>query len=252
MKWDGWTREQLIEAIKLYCVTPFGRLHKGNPDIVTLAARLGRTPSALAYKLTNFAALDTSIPQKGMSNYSKLDAAVWQDFFRDPAEFLAAAEAPIRHLHDEAAEYHMQPEGRDVAVQSFARRGQDFFRAMVLASYGNRCALSGIDAPDLLVASHILPWADTPAERTNPRNGLLLNRLHDRAFENGHLVIENDLRVTFSPRLSPVTREKLERTARTHLRLPDRFAPDPAFLQQHREIWMARWGSPQPQPFRAS
>jgi putative restriction endonuclease len=50
-----WTREQLIAALDLYCRTPFGRLHRSNPDVVTLGKAIGRTPSAVAMKLVNFA-----------------------------------------------------------------------------------------------------------------------------------------------------------------------------------------------------
>lgn len=234
-----------MEAIKLYCVTPFGRLHSTNPDIVALAARLGRTPSALALKLTNFAALDTSRPQKGMSNYSKLDAAVWTEIFGNTDAFFPLPESHSPQLFaadGEAEAYVQRPEGRDVPVQSKARSGQQFFRSMIMTSYGSRCAMTDIDTPDLLIASHILPWAEEKAERTNPRNGLLLNRLHDRAFESGHIVLDEQLRVMFSPKLSGVTRDKLEGAARPHLRLPDRFTPDPSFLKRHRDYWTERWG----------
>lgn len=244
MRSDGWTREQIIEAIKLYCVTPFGRLHSRNPEIVALAERLGRTPNALALKLVNFAALDASKTQKGMSNYSKLDAAVWAEVFGNPDAFLPLPEgqSPLLAADGEAAEFAIRPEGRDIDILSTARSGQQFFRSMIMTSYGSQCALTDIDAPELLVASHILPWAEEKAERTNPRNGLLLNRLHDRAFETGHIVIDDSLRVVFSPKLSSLTREKLERSARAQLRLPDRFAPNPAFLKRHRDYWTERWG----------
>jgi len=53
-----WTREQLIATLDLYCRTPFGRLHRINPDVVTLAEAIGRTPSAVAMKLVNFASFD--------------------------------------------------------------------------------------------------------------------------------------------------------------------------------------------------
>jgi putative restriction endonuclease len=54
----NWTREELILTINLYCKTPFGRLHKSNPDVVVLASLIDRTPSAVAWKLVNFASLD--------------------------------------------------------------------------------------------------------------------------------------------------------------------------------------------------
>lgn len=50
-----WTRDELLIAFNLYCRTPFGRLHRGNPDIIAMAELLGRTPSSVSMKLCNFA-----------------------------------------------------------------------------------------------------------------------------------------------------------------------------------------------------
>jgi putative restriction endonuclease len=71
-----WTREELILAINLYCTIPFGRLHKLNPEVKSLAILIGRTPSSVAYKLVNFASLDPSLKArgiKGASNASNLE-----------------------------------------------------------------------------------------------------------------------------------------------------------------------------------
>ena len=43
-----WTREETLVALNVYCRTPFGRLHGRNPEIIRIAAALGRTPDALA------------------------------------------------------------------------------------------------------------------------------------------------------------------------------------------------------------
>ena len=72
-----WTREQLILTINLYCKTPFGRLHKTNPDVINLSKLIDRTPSSVAWKLVNFASLDPSLQArgiKGAQNASKLGA----------------------------------------------------------------------------------------------------------------------------------------------------------------------------------
>jgi putative restriction endonuclease len=53
-----WTREHLLIALNLYCKLPFGKLHRGNPIIVEVAAKMGRTANSLAMKLCNFASLD--------------------------------------------------------------------------------------------------------------------------------------------------------------------------------------------------
>ncbi len=52
-----WSREQLLIAFNLYCQMPFGKMHSKNPDIIRFADLIGRTPSALAMKLTNIASL---------------------------------------------------------------------------------------------------------------------------------------------------------------------------------------------------
>ena len=53
-----WTREHFLIALNLYCKLPFGKLHNGNPIIMEVAEKMGRTPNSLAMKLCNFAALD--------------------------------------------------------------------------------------------------------------------------------------------------------------------------------------------------
>lgn len=74
-----WTREELILAFNLYCKLPFGKMHKGNPEIIHLASLIGRTNSSVALKLGNLASLDPSLQArgiKGAQNTSKLDKEI--------------------------------------------------------------------------------------------------------------------------------------------------------------------------------
>jgi hypothetical protein len=67
-----------------------------------------------------------------------------------------------------------------------ARVGQGKFRADLarLWGVGEKCSLTGIDVPELLVASHIKPWRDSAdSERLDPRNGLLLASHADKLFD---------------------------------------------------------------------
>ena len=73
-----WREEELLAAMYLYTVLPFGRLHKGTPEIIQLASRLGRTPSSVGMKLSNFASLDPAHQArgvKGLSGASRADRA---------------------------------------------------------------------------------------------------------------------------------------------------------------------------------
>src|SRR5208282_4823902 len=83
---DLWSREQLIVAFNLYCQIPFGKIHNRNPEIIALAKALGRTPSALSYKLANFASLDPALKQRniaGATHGGKLEKQVWNEFNGD-------------------------------------------------------------------------------------------------------------------------------------------------------------------------
>lgn len=57
---NDWQEDELLLTLHLYCRTPFGKLHKTNPDIIQLANTIGRSPSAVALKAVNFASLDPS------------------------------------------------------------------------------------------------------------------------------------------------------------------------------------------------
>lgn len=241
MPQPGWTREQLLEALALYCMIPFGRIHSRNPQIKALAFQIGRTASAVALKMVNFASLDPTLKQRGMANASRLDREVWNEFFEDMSASLAAgAEMHFATGFGEAhrdfiAEDVVFPEGLDVRRSVKTRVNQDFFRRMVLASYENKCALTGVEAPELLVASHIVPWSKNQEVRTIPQNGICLNALHDRAFDEGYLTFTDDFEVLYSHDLPPVARDALESFGSRKLRLPSRFIPDPALLAFHRE-----------------
>jgi predicted restriction endonuclease len=121
------------------------------------------------------------------------------------------------------------------------RRVQGFFRAAVLTSYNHRCALTGLDLPELLTASHIIPWSESVERRADPRNGICLNSLFDRAFDRGLFTFDDDLRVVVSPRLRQATSNarlpcSLDDLEGSRLKLPDRFPPDREAVRYHREM----------------
>lgn len=227
-------------ALKLYFTTPFGKIHSKNPTIINLANKISRSPGAVALKMSNFAALDPTIDRKGMGNYSKSDAVLWEEFFENPAQFLDRLEGLdvdeltySSHVDDNYSD-DKHKVGEDVPILTTRRRNQNFFRATILAAYNGKCAMTKISQQDLLIASHILPWSKFENERLNPRNGILLNALHDRAFDKGL--------ITFGDGLELITSKSLELNDmarpffdKRKLELPEKFGPDPAFLAYHRE-----------------
>jgi predicted restriction endonuclease len=215
---------------------PFGKIHARNPDVIALAGTIDRTPNALAMKMVNFASLDPTISQKGMSNVSKLDQEIWNEFFDEfinsGLEDLTRGEG-LKEVKREEFVYE-QKAGIDLEILSTRRINQDFFRKMVIASYDGKCALSGIDATELLVAGHIIPWSLNPAIRTDPRNGICLNYLYDRAFDRGLIAINEDYSVQYSSCLPEKSVDRLMSISTGKLMLPSRFRPSQEMLRYHR------------------
>lgn len=245
-----WTREQLKLAFYLYCQLPFGKLHQRHPEIIELARLIGRTPSAVAMKLVNFASLDPAITNSGRSglgNASREDRAVWDEFNADwdrlAEETAQQRDALARQI--EKPEMKEAPEPQDYFGETKStivevRVKQAFFRRAVLTSYGSRCCMSGIRDPRLLTASHIVPWSVDRANRLNPRNGLCLSALHDRAFDTGLITVSQDMRIQVSPALMAQSGNAILKAAVLELdgrpmTLPERFVPDLSFLKWHRE-----------------
>ena len=243
----GWTRDQQLVALRLYVRTPFGKLHGRNPQIAELADRIGRTANALAMKACNFASLDPAFrltDRKGLSGASESDRALWGEFAGNAERVAAEAEEAFARLDPARAATEDAgvriPEGEtDVARVVRARRVQGFFRAAVLTSYDGRCAISGLAAPELLVASHIIPWCDSVERRADPTNGLCLNALFDRAFDRGLITVDEDLRVVVSRRLREAADGaelgcSLREAEGRRLATPTRFPPAADALEHHR------------------
>lgn len=223
----------------LYCEIPFGKLHARNPEIIELAKRLNRTPSAVALKMVNFASLDPTLSQKGMANVSALDRKVWDEFFNNIDHYFSADSEPEERLSERPQEDFLSCgsyDAIDVLTSVKARRGQQRFRRVVLASYDRQCAISRISNEQLLVASHIAPWATHKNRRLDPRNGICLNALLDRAFDAGLIAFSDDCDVIYSSSLSGETIEQMMRMG-TRFHVPAKFAPDVELLREHRRYF---------------
>lgn len=233
-----WTRDELVAALYLYCTTPFSKIDQKNPQVIELAALLERSPAAVAWKLANFAALDPELKKrgvKGAANFAKADQEIWQEFFGDWNKLLSETPKAVLALPVKTIT-KVFPKGEERLRLTKTRVYQQFFRASVLASYEFQCCITGLAVPELLNASHIVPWSENVRHRTDPSNGLCLNTLHDRAFDRGYLTITTDYCVQISPRLNKQSRQNQEffwAFDGVKIHLPKRFFPKPEFLEYH-------------------
>lgn len=248
-----WTRDELFIAMNLYTKLAFGQFHKRNHTIQEVARLMGRTSSSLSMKLANLAALDPFHQKrgiKGLSSYSKLDQQVWQQFQEDWSTCLLESEDLLLSIQEETEldQSIFIPHTLTNDILSTEklqvmkmRRGQNIFRNAVLLAYKNQCAITGNPIPELLIASHILPWKDYPKERLNPANGICLSRNYDVAFDRGLITFDDNYRLCLSQRIKDflpnkiVTRDFIEYEG-SYLNLPTyKFLPRQDFLAQHRQ-----------------
>jgi putative restriction endonuclease len=245
---NNWTREEHIIAFNLYSQIPFGRIHMGNPKIIELARLIGRSVGSVSYKLSNFARLDPALQARGIRGSphgAKGEEEVWREFVDHPEALAYESERllaerlgkPIEEVADIETK-DLPPEGLEREATVRVRVNQSFFRRRIISAYEFRCCVTGLAVRELLVASHIVPWAQDAANRLNPRNGLCLNALHDRAFDRGLMWVEENFTVRFSDRLRQGSKPDdtlawLTSFEGRQLCLPVKFSPEPKFLSHH-------------------
>ncbi len=131
--------------------------------------------------------------------------------------------------------------GSDITVVTNTRLGQGYFRKMVLANYGNRCCVTGLNIPQTLRASHIVGWAEDKRHRMNPENGLCLSATYDAAFDKHLISFDDDYRLIVSKEIkdyytNEAAKEYFESFEGKRIELPLRFMPDKQLLERHRNL----------------
>lgn len=246
---NNWTREQIIVALNVYCKIPFKNSSSRHPMIREYAQIIGRTPAALNLKIGNLGSFDPVLREKGivgLAHTSKMDEDVWNEFFDNPEKLAYESEkiiAEFKHLSiEESTVVDMSnlPEGSERTTVVRQRVNQKFFRDAVLCSYENRCCITGVGHPALLEACHISSWRDDVKNRTNPRNGLCMNPLFHRAFDEHLIAVTPDYNILISEQMIDSAKEDkfrqyLQSLVGQSIRLPEKFAPDRSLLSIHYE-----------------
>lgn len=254
MAFNKWTSDEVKLAYFLYCQLPFGKLHSRNKEIIELANLLGRTPGSIAMKLVNLASLDTNITSNGrvgLKNASKIDRAVWEELNQNWDAFADEVIRKRQTLEKDFpqklnSEHHVNENGltqdyfaEDKLAIVSQRQKQNFFRRTILTSYNQRCCMSGLSEPKLLVASHIVAWSEDASNRLNPANGLCLSALHDKAFDQHLISLDEDFRIVLSDTIKERQNEDFIQSAfiaiaGKQIELPNRFRPNLKLLAIHR------------------
>ena len=247
-----WSREELILAFNLYLKTPFGKMHSTNKEVIHLAHLIGRTPNSVALRLVNFASVDPVLKArgiKGMDGGKKVVKPIWDEFFNNQEELIFLSERILAEKENQTIEtkfddllFDIKDLKGDTKIREVKTRvNQNVFRQIVVANYSGKCAISGIDLPELLFASHIIPWSKNEEERLNPENGICLSALYDRAFDKGLIAVNEKYEILVSDKL----RKKKDTEyygkyfaplESQSLILPQRYLPKKEFIQYHLDV----------------
>lgn len=137
--------------------------------------------------------------------------------------------------------FDIDKEGRDKEVTTRTRLGQNYFRRMVLANYGGKCCVTGLNVPQTLRASHIVAWKEDKKNRMNPENGLCLSATYDEAFDKHLISFDDDYRMILSKSIkeyftNDVSREYFEKYEGKKITLPSLYMPSKKLLEKHRNL----------------
>lgn len=247
---NNWTRDELILTFNLYLKIPFGKFHHGNKEVIELASLINRTPSAVAMRLSNFASVDPYHRERGISGLRGGIAQVqpiWDEFSESKEDLIFESEKILAQIQKTTIENKYSSILKDVenlvgetkVREVKTRINQNVFRQIVLANYSGRCAVTGFDSTSFLIASHIIPWSVDKKNRLNPQNGILLNSLHDRAFENGFMAINKDFQILicgdFLKSKDSFVQSYFSAFHNKKIQMPVRFLPDTELLEKHFE-----------------
>lgn len=131
------------------------------------------TPSRIVFDLVEYASL---CKRRGIEDVHTLPLNY---FLEHPFSYdEETAKVPLRTESD---------------VFTSVRNAQTLYRQEAIAYWNGRCAVTGVDNVDWLIASHIKPWREsTNAERVDPHNSLLLTPNYDKLFDKGVISFSPD------------------------------------------------------------
>lgn len=114
----------------------------------------------------------------------------------------------------------------EISVRVYQKK----LREIVLSNYNFTCAICEINKPDLLVCSHIKPWAVDKEERLNPRNAICFCVLHDKMFDKGYFSLDSEFKIIFGFKSDEPIKRLL---SDLKFKLPKINAPKVEFLEYH-------------------
>ena len=114
-----------------------------------------------------------------------------------------------------------------------SRVGQGAYRKRIIHRWEYKCAVTGFDNLNILIASHIVPWAEsTDIERLDVDNGLLLSPTYDALFDQHYISFENNGKIILSDSIEMKAYQKIGLTGLE--KIPNLSQYNLNYLDRHR------------------
>lgn len=181
-----YTDEENLLVLELFMNLDYRQFRPENPEIIALSEFFrengyDRSPGSVKAKLENLKAVNpeyTSNGREGLSHICRFLKQAWAEYESRGFETLSK-DADAARMRISGGEWMPQPleqddgigtvlidlpEGKEKEMLVAVRTNQYVFRKRILASFGSRCCIMGMKGDNLLVASHIKPWAACSGE----------------------------------------------------------------------------------------
>lgn len=233
---NAWSREDIIIAYALYCVTPLKQIRPDNKTIQQVSEIIPHSVASLVMRMQNFQNLDPKAG-KGLGHVAAKDKLIYEEFKHDWGALSIEAENLTGLALFDASPLHGAKPLSSLTNHSKVSRERHFFKRAVLSAYDGRCYISGCTLPQMLTASHIKPYSKCrdEADRVNPENGICLNTFYDKAFDAGLITITPNMKVYVSPVVKASSDDEFTRF--WLLNLEGRVLPPPPDLRRVKPFW---------------
>jgi predicted restriction endonuclease len=120
---------------------------------------------------------------------------------------IALPDTPVKKYEQKIADFLKEnPSAKDTEREQLVRQriGQDLYREALMQYWKGSCAVTALDIPEALKASHAKPWkdCDTNSDRLNVYNGFLLSANLDSLFDSGLISFTDQGDLIYSSNIS--------------------------------------------------
>jgi 5-methylcytosine-specific restriction protein A len=117
-----------------------------------------------------------------------------------------------------------------------SRVGQGAYRKRIIHRWEYKCAVTNFNKLDILIASHILPWAQSnDMERLDVHNGILLSPTYDALFDKHLITFDNIGKIILSDKIEHSAYQKIGVTGKEQIH--DLSLYNVNYLEKHNEMF---------------